>query len=259
MQFPNINPVAFSLGSLDIYWYGITYLLGFYGGWFFGKIRAQKPYSPISVEAVNDLVFYGAMGVIMGGRIGYTLFYNFSAFIDDPILIFKIRQGGMSLHGGVLGVIFAYWLMAKKHHCKTFQLIDFIAPLSCFGLFFGRVGNFINGELWGKTTNVPWGVVFPYAGPLPRHPSQLYEAFLEGIVIFIILWAYTAKERPYLSPTGLILMLYGCFRFFVEFYRMPDAHIGYVAWGWLTQGQILSTPMIIVGLTLFISSTKKTI
>lgn len=256
MQFPDIDPVAFSLGPLKVHWYGLTYLFGFAGVWIFGRIRAKKSYSPIPVEGVDDLVFYGAMGAIIGGRVGYVLFYNFSKFIDDPVFLIQVQQGGMSLHGGVLGVIIAYMLMARKYHCKTFQLIDFLAPLSCFGLFFGRIGNFINAELWGKTTDVPWGVVFPNGGPLPRHPSQLYEAFLEGVVIFIILWAYTAKERPFLAPTGLIFFLYGSFRFFVEFYRVPDAHIGYVAFGWLTQGQILSTPMIVIGAILFLYANR---
>lgn len=257
MLFPEIDPIAISLGSIKIHWYGLTYLFGFAGVWIFGKMRAKKPYSPITPDGVEDLVFYGAMGAILGGRLGYVIFYNFAKFIEDPMMIIRVWQGGMSLHGGVIGVMMAYSLMAKKYHCKTFQLIDFLAPLSCFGLFFGRIGNFINAELWGKTTDVPWGIIFPGAGPLPRHPSQLYEAFLEGIVIFIILWTYTAKERPYLAPTGLILFLYGSFRFFVEFYRMPDAHIGYIAFGWLTQGQVLSIPMILIGMTLFVIAHKR--
>ena len=258
MIYPDIDPVAFSLGPVKVHWYGLTYLIGFAGVWILGKIRAKKPYSPIEPEAVDDLVFYGAMGAIIGGRLGYTLFYNLANFIDDPILIFRVWQGGMSLHGGVIGVFVAYWLMARKYHCKTLQLIDFISPLSCVGLFVGRIGNFINGELWGKTTDVPWAIVFPKAGPLPRHPSQLYEAFLEGLVVFFILWLYTAKERPYMAPTGLIFFCYGCFRFFIEFYRLPDAHLGYIAFGWLTTGQLLTIPMIVLGGGLFYYANRRT-
>ena len=253
----DIDPIAFSLGPLKVHWYGLSYLLGFAGVWFLGRIRAQKSYAPITVEAVDDLVFYGAMGAMLGGRIGYQLFYNFDIFIADPLLIIKIWQGGMSLHGGVIGVFIAYWFMARKYDCKLLQLIDFLAPLSCVGLFSGRVANFINGELWGKTTDLPWGVIFPRADYLPRHPSQLYEALLEGLLMFVVLWLFTAKERPYMAPTGLILMGYGCSRFFVEFFRLPDAHLGYIAFGWLTMGQILTLPMILIGALLFYFAYKK--
>jgi phosphatidylglycerol---prolipoprotein diacylglyceryl transferase len=257
ISYPKIDPVAISLGPLKIHWYGLMYLIGFAGVWVLGKYRSKKPYSPIKSEAVDDLVFYGAMGAILGGRIGYILFYNFSNFIQDPIIIFKVWQGGMSFHGGLLGVIFAMWLFAKKCQSKMLALVDFLAPLAPIGLFAGRIGNFINGELWGKTTDVPWGVIFPNAGPLPRHPSQLYEAFLEGIVLFIIMWVFTNKQRPYMAPTGLVLFCYGCFRFLVELYRLPDAHIGYLAFGWLTMGQLLSLPMIILGASLFYLAYRK--
>ncbi|MGR9071531.1 MAG: prolipoprotein diacylglyceryl transferase [Gammaproteobacteria bacterium] len=251
LTYPDIDPVAISLGPLKIHWYGLMYLVGFAGVWVLGRLRARKHYSPITPEAIDDLVFYGAIGAMLGGRVGYILFYNFDYFLQDPVVLFKIWQGGMSFHGGMLGVFAGMWLLAKKIRCSTLQLIDFLAPLSPIGLGAGRIGNFINGELWGKTTNVPWAMVFPNAGPLPRHPSQLYEAFLEGVVLFVILWWYTAKERPYRAATGLVLFLYGCFRFFVEFFRLPDAHIGYLAFNWLTMGQILSLPMIVIGAFLF--------
>lgn len=258
LTYPVIDPVAFSLGPLKVHWYGLMYLVGFAGVWVLGKIRAQKPYSPIKPEAIDDLVFYCALGTMLGGRIGYILFYNFDYFVQDPTVIFKIWQGGMSFHGGMIGVFIAMWLLAKKCQCKMFQLVDFITPFAPVGLCAGRIGNFINGELWGKTTDVPWAMVFPNAGPLPRHPSQLYEAFLEGVVLFAALWIFTSKERPYRSATGLVLFLYGCFRFIVEFYRLPDAHIGYLALNWLTMGQILSLPMIIIGAVLFYLAYRKT-
>ncbi|MBS3952640.1 MAG: prolipoprotein diacylglyceryl transferase [Methylomicrobium sp.] len=247
LNYPAIDPVAISLGPVNIHWYGLMYLIGFAGVWILGKKRAEKPGSPVTPEAIEDLVTYGALGVILGGRLGYILFYNFNEFLNDPSVIYKIWQGGMSFHGGMLGVFIAMWLFARKQQCTMLQLTDIIAPLAPIGLGAGRLGNFINGELWGRTTDVPWSMIFPGGGPLPRHPSQLYEAFLEGIVLFIILWWFTQKPRPVMAPTGLAVMLYGCFRFFVEFFRMPDAHLGYLALDWVTMGQILSTPMILIG------------
>ncbi|MCD2449425.1 prolipoprotein diacylglyceryl transferase [Methylicorpusculum oleiharenae] len=247
LNYPAIDPVAISLGPVNIHWYGLMYLIGFAGVWILGKKRAEKPGSPVTPEAIEDLVTYGALGVILGGRLGYILFYNFNEFINDPSVIYKIWQGGMSFHGGMLGVFIAMWLFARKQQCTMLQLTDIIAPLAPIGLGAGRLGNFINGELWGRTTDVPWSMIFPGGGPLPRHPSQLYEALLEGIVLFIILWWFTQKPRPVMAPTGLAVMLYGCFRFFVEFFRMPDAHLGYLALDWVTMGQILSTPMILIG------------
>ncbi|MDP3838118.1 MAG: prolipoprotein diacylglyceryl transferase [Methylococcales bacterium] len=247
LSYPNIDPVLIALGPVKIHWYGIMYLIGFAAVWFLGQRRAAQPWSVIKPEAIEDLVTYGAIGVILGGRIGYILFYNFSAFIDNPLILFKIWQGGMSFHGGMLGVFIAMWWFAKKQNCTVMQLTDIIAPLAPIGLGAGRLGNFINGELWGRTTDVPWAMVFPTGGSLARHPSQLYEAFLEGLVLFVILWIYTSKPRPTMAATGLAVLLYGCFRFFVEFFRMPDAHLGYLALDWVTMGQILSTPMIIIG------------
>lgn len=247
LNYPAIDPVAISLGPVNIHWYGLMYLIGFAGVWILGKKRAEKPGSPVTPEAIEDLVTYGALGVILGGRLGYILFYNFNEFLNDPSVIYKIWQGGMSFHGGMLGVFIAMWLFARKQQCTMLQLTDIIAPLAPIGLGAGRLGNFINGELWGRTTDVPWSMIFPGGGPLPRHPSQLYEALLEGIVLFIILWWFTQKPRPVMAPTGLAVMLYGCFRFFVEFFRMPDAHLGYLALDWVTMGQILSTPMILIG------------
>ncbi len=257
LTYPQIDPVAIALGPLKIHWYGLMYLIGFAAVWVLGKHRAKKPYSPIPEEAIDDLVYYGALGVILGGRIGYILFYNFDLFLENPLILFRIWEGGMSFHGGMLGVFIAMWLYGKKQNCSMLTLTDILSPLTPIGLGTGRIGNFINSELWGKTSDVPWAMVFPNGGPLPRHPSQLYEAALEGLLLFIIIWFYTGKQRATGSATGLILCLYGCFRFLVEFYRMPDAHLGYLALDWLTMGQILSTPMIVIGATLFIYTQKK--
>ena len=247
LNFPHIDPVFISLGPIKVHWYGIMYLIGFAGVWILGKHRASQPWSVIKPEAIEDLVTYGALGVIVGGRFGYMLFYKFSDLITDPLSLFKIWQGGMSFHGGMLGVFVAMWFFARQQNCTMWQLTDIIAPLCPIGLGAGRIGNFINGELWGRPTDVPWAMVFPRVDALPRHPSQLYEFFLEGVVLFIILWIYTQKPRPTMAATGLAVLCYGCFRFFIEFFRMPDAHLGYLALDWLTMGQILSTPMIIIG------------
>ncbi len=259
LSYPQIDPVLVSIGPLKIHWYGLTYLIGFAGVWFLGQLRAKKPWSPIKPEAIEDLVTYGAIGVILGGRIGYILFYNFSEFLNNPLVLFKIWQGGMSFHGGMLGVFIAMWFFGKKQGLTMLQLTDVIAALCPIGLGAGRIGNFINSELWGRTTDMPWGMIFPNGGALPRHPSQLYEAFLEGLVLFIIMWTYTSKPRPTMAATGLVVFCYGCFRFFVEFFRMPDAHIGYLALNWVTMGQILSTPMIIIGAGMFYWAHKKAV
>jgi phosphatidylglycerol:prolipoprotein diacylglycerol transferase len=247
LSYPNIDPILVAIGPIKIHWYGIMYLIGFAAVWLLGQRRAAQPWSVIKPEAIEDLVTFGALGVIVGGRLGYILFYNFTSFINDPLILFKIWQGGMSFHGGMLGVFIAMHFFAKKQNCTVLQLTDIIAPLAPIGLGAGRIGNFINSELWGRPTDVPWAMVFPNGGPLARHPSQLYEAFLEGLVLFVILWIYTSKPRPTMAATSLAVLLYGCFRFFVEFYRVPDAQLGYLALDWVTMGQILSTPMIIIG------------
>lgn len=257
LTYPQIDPILIAIGPLKIHWYGLMYLVGFAAVWVLGQKRAQQPWSPIKPEAIEDLVTYGAMGAILGGRIGYVLFYNFSEFLSNPLILFKIWQGGMSFHGGMLGVFIAMWYFGKKQGCTMLQLTDIIAPLCPIGLGAGRLGNFINSELWGRTTDMPWGMVFPNGGVFPRHPSQLYEAFLEGVVLFIILWLYTSKPRPTMAATGLVLFCYGCFRFFVEFFRLPDAQLGYLALDWVTMGQILSTPMIIIGAVMFFWAHKK--
>lgn len=259
IQFPeNFDPVLISLGPVAVHWYGIMYVIGFIAFLVLGKMRAKDPHSALTPEQVDDMMFYGALGVVLGGRIGYVLFYNFDAFLADPIMLFKTNQGGMSFHGGLIGVLIAALLIARKYNKTFLQIGDFIAPMVPIGLGAGRIGNFLNQELWGKPTDMPWGVVFPKSGDgIARHPSQLYEALLEGLVLFLILWIYSRKPRPVGMVSGLFLLGYGLFRSFVEFFRLPDEHIGYLAFGWLTEGQLLSLPMIIAGAVMLYFSAKK--
>ena len=196
-------------------------------------------------------MFYIALGVILGGRIGYILFYGFSSFLHNPLILFKIWEGGMSFHGGFIGVLLAMVLFARKYQKGFWATVDFIAPLIAPGILFGRIGNFINGELWGRVTDLPWGMVFRQTGDgLPRHPSQLYEAALEGVALFVIVWLFSAKPRPTMAVSGVFALTYGIFRFLVELVRQPDVQLGYLAFGWVTMGQVLSLPLIVVGVAL---------
>ncbi|NQY51932.1 MAG: prolipoprotein diacylglyceryl transferase [Piscirickettsiaceae bacterium] len=248
MVYPQIDSVAISLGPLQIHWYGLTYLFGFVGAWLLGCIRAKC--HDWTLTQVGDLLFYCSMGVIIGGRFGYIICYDLSANISQPLNIIKIWQGGMSFHGGLLGVCAAFWWFAKDTGGGLFMISDFIAPLVPIGLLTGRIGNFINNELWGKVSDVPWSMVFPNGGSLSRHPSQIYEAGLEGIILFIILWLYSSKIHPIGAVSGFFLLGYGCFRFLVEFLRIPDPQYGYLAFDWLTLGQLLSLPMVTFGIYL---------
>jgi len=264
LSYPEIDPVALSLGPLKVHWYGLMYLLAFAGVWILGRYRAARPASPWNAQMVDDVVFYGVIGTIVGGRLGYMLFYGSDQVFADPLSVLRIWEGGMSFHGGFLGVLTALWLFGRHHGLGIWQVADFIAPLVPPGLFAGRIGNFINGELWGHPTHVSWGMRVPcetlgeYCRGLPPgtrwspplHPSQLYEAALEGIVLFLILWLFSSKPRPTMAVSGMFMLCYGVFRFLVEFVRLPDAHIGYIAFDWLTMGQILSVPLILVGLLL---------
>jgi phosphatidylglycerol---prolipoprotein diacylglyceryl transferase len=247
LQYPGFNPIAFEIGPVKVHWYGIMYLVGFAGAWWLARLRARRPGSTWKAADVDDLIFYAMLGVILGGRIGYVLFYGLGFWAKDPWYPFKIWEGGMSFHGGLLGVIVAISIFAWRRGRNGADVYDFTAPLPAFGLFFGRIGNFINGELWGKPTTVPWG--FNVNGEV-RHPSQLYEACLEGLLLFTVLWWFTSRPRPRLAPSGLFLLLYGISRFVIEFVRVPDEHIGYLAGGWFTMGQLLSLPMIIAGIAM---------
>ena len=275
--FHDINPIAFSIGPLAVHWYGIMYLLAFLGAWYLGEYRRKQGRLAASHEAFSDLAFYVMLGVIVGGRTGYMLFYvPLDWMLHDQLALFRVWEGGMSFHGGLLGVLGAVWLWSWRHGIRFFDTIDFVAPLVPIGLGLGRLGNFIGGELWGRHTDLPWGMIFPraleglnksrdelqqmyLAGQLnaeARHPSQLYEFALEGIVMFSVLWWYSRKPRPRYAVSGLFALLYGVFRFGVEFVREPDAQLGYIAFGWLTMGQILSLPLIITGLVLLALSRR---
>ncbi len=274
-----IDPIALRLGPLSIHWYGLMYLMAFGVAYWLGLRRVRAGRLGISEAAYADLMFYGMMGVIVGGRLGYMLVYGWQEWIHDPLALLRVWEGGMSFHGGLLGVVIGVWWWSRRNGIATWDTIDFIAPLVPQGLGFGRLGNFIGGELWGKTTDVPWAVIFPnglpaaYAGLAPerlqalyqagelnayaRHPSQLYEMLLEGVVMFVLLWWYSARPRRRYAVSGWFAVLYGSFRFLVEFVRVPDAHLGYLAFDWLTMGQLLSLPLVAVGLVLLAMSTRQ--
>lgn len=264
LTYPNIDPVVFAIGPVSVHWYGVMYLVGFVAGWWLGRRRAARPGSGWRVEQVDDLLFYIALGVVLGGRLGYTLFYGFDTLLRDPLSLLRIWQGGMSFHGGLIGVLVAMWLFGRRHAKGFFQCTDFIAPLVPLGLGAGRIGNFINGELWGAPTSVPWAMQVSCERFLalcsdklglppgtsmtpPLHPNQLYEALLEGLVLFVVLWLFSSRPRPAMAVSGLFLVCYGLFRFTIEFVRMPDAHIGYLAFDWVTMGQLLTLPMLLAG------------
>jgi len=278
-----IDPIAIQFPAFElfgrsfhpaIHWYGIMYLLAFATAWWLGRRRIAAGRLPgVDANAFGDLMFYGMLGVVLGGRIGYVLFYSFGDFLRDPLMLVRVWDGGMSFHGGLLGVLAAAWLWARRQKLHFFDVMDFVAPWVPPGLGFGRIGNYIGAELWGKYTQAGWGVVFPTdpafkdwtaqqlqaqfaSGALDqfaRHPSQLYQAFLEGLVMFVVLWWYSSKPRPRYAVSGLFALLYGVFRFAVEFVRVPDAQMGdggYLAFGWLTMGQVLSLPLVALGLFL---------
>lgn len=270
LSYPQIDPVALALGPLRVHWYGLMYLVGFLGGWWLGRRRAARPDSGWTLQQVDDLVFFTVLGVILGGRLGYVLFYNLPQLLRDPLMLFRIWEGGMSFHGGLLGVLTAMFWFAHKHQRRFSQVTDFLAPLVPLGLGTGRLGNFINGELWGGFTSLPWGLALPCrrfqefcaAAPMavwspPVHPSQLYEALLEGALLFLILWVFSRRPRPTMAVSGVFLLCYGLFRFLVEFVRLPDVQLGYLAFGWLTMGQLLSFPMLLAGLWLLVAAYRR--
>lgn len=268
-----IDPVAISIGPLDVHWYGITYFFAFLFFWGFGSwVARNRPWWGWTSENVGDFLFYGMLGVVVGGRLGYVFFYAWDSLMQDPLFIFKITQGGMSFHGGLLGGIAAIWWFGRKTSKSFWQVSDFVCPLVPVGLGLGRIGNFVGGELWGRLSDVPWAMIFPGAiqnsgwnsaeireawmsgslDHLARHPSQLYQAFGEGLLLFILLAVYSSKPRPTAAVSGLFLLGYGCFRFMAEFFREPDGHIGYLAGNWLTMGMVLSLPMVFGGIALMV-------
>lgn len=274
MIFPNIDPIALQLGPVAVRWYGLMYLVGFALAWWLGRLRAKAPNAPVGPGQVDDLLFYTALGVIVGGRLGYILFYGYEGWLADPLRLLRIWEGGMSFHGGLIGVLVATWWYGRRVGRTFFEMTDFIAPLVPLGLMAGRIGNFINGELWGGVSSMPWAMQvscfrfpglcadklgLPVGTPLtpPLHPSQLYQAMLEGLALFILLWWFSARPRPVAAVSGLFLLGYGVFRGIVELVRMPDAHLGYLAFGWLTMGQLLSLPMILGGALLLVLAYRR--
>ena len=251
LTYPNIDPVAFSLGPLNVHWYGLMYLLGFAAAYALAHWRVKRQTLNWTSEQIGDLIFFSALGVIIGGRLGYLVFYQTSAFLHAPWIVFRIWEGGMSFHGGLIGVMASLALFAHRRHKTFWEVTDFMAPLVPFGLGAGRAGNFINGELWGRITDMPWGIVFPLAGSEPRHPSQLYEMALEGFFLLILLTWYSRKPRPTGTVSAIFLMSYAVCRFVVEFWREPDLQLGFIAFRWLTMGQLLSIPMFLVGFYLW--------
>jgi len=273
----NIDPIALSIGPLDIHWYGVMYLLAFLSFWAIGnRMAVTRPWYGWSKQQVSDVLFYGMLGVIVGGRIGYMLFYGFARLLQEPLSLFRVWDGGMSFHGGLLGVILAMAWFARRSRKSFWQVTDFVAPLVPLGLAFGRLGNFIGGELWGRLTDVPWAMIFANStgigaankvvlneawqsgalDHLARHPSQLYQAGLEGVTLFLMLMLYASKPRPSAAISGLFLLGYGIFRLFAEFFRQPDDHLGFVAMQWLTMGMVLSLPMIAAGIIIMTFAYK---
>jgi phosphatidylglycerol:prolipoprotein diacylglycerol transferase len=255
---PQFDPIALQLGPLAIHWYGLMYLAGFMTFLWLGRKHIATLNDPqINAKLLDDLLFYGVLGVILGGRLGEVLFYNPGYYLSNPLKILAVWEGGMSFHGGFLGVLVAMALFARQQKLRWLQLMDFIAPLVPPGLAFGRIGNFINGELWGRPTDVPWAMIFPKVDRLPRHPSQLYEFALEGVLLFALLWLYARKPRPVGSVSGLFLIGYGSFRFLAEFTRNPDDGIfGLMTFG-VSMGQWLSLPMVIIGVLMMIYSYRR--
>jgi phosphatidylglycerol:prolipoprotein diacylglycerol transferase len=252
LTYPEIDPVAFNIFGLSVHWYGLMYLLAFSVAYGLGINRAKKPDSGWTTDQVSDLIFYAALGIVLGGRFGYMLFYGWDQLLANPLNLFKVWEGGMSFHGGLLGSAVGMLFLCRQYHKKLGDVMDFSAPIAALGLGCGRIGNFIGGELYGRVSDVPWAMVFPRGGGLPRHPSQLYQAFLEGLVLFVVLWWFSSRPRPRLAVTGLFIGLYGVFRIFVEFFREPDAHLSFILFDWVTMGQILSLPMVLGGLLMMI-------
>jgi phosphatidylglycerol:prolipoprotein diacylglycerol transferase len=257
LAYPEIDPVAIQIGPIAVHWYGLMYLIGFSLVWVFGRWRIKRGMTDLTLRDLEDLIFYSVLGVVVGGRLGYVLFYKPAEYLADPIQVLYLWQGGMSFHGGLIGVVVVLLLFAKQRGRTLLEVGDFIAPLIPLGLGAGRLGNFINGELWGRPTTMPWAMVFPHSRDgLPRHPSQLYEMALEGLVLFAILWLFARKPRPTGQISALFLIGYGVFRFAVEYTREPDYYLGLLAGG-LTMGQLLSIPMVLAGVLIFVASARR--
>ncbi|UIJ72978.1 prolipoprotein diacylglyceryl transferase [Aurantimonas sp. HBX-1] len=257
LTYPQVDPIFLDLGLIQLRWYGLSYVAGILCGWLYGRYLAGNPrlwangVSPFTKTDIDDFILYITIGIVIGGRLGSVLFYDFARYAEDPLAIFRVWEGGMAFHGGLLGVVVAIAVFCRVRRVPLWSLTDVVAASVPFGLFFGRIANFINGELWGAPSTVPWAMVFPDGGPLPRHPSQLYEALLEGVVLFLVLRIATHRFKTLQRPrftAGLFIFGYGCARIFVEFFRMPDVQLGYLYGGWVTMGMVLSFPMLLVGI-----------
>ncbi len=246
MKYPDIDPIIFSVGPLHVRWYGMMYVVGFFMAYWIVRHLSSRDHYDMSKDEIEDCLTYTILGVIVGGRLGYCLFYNLAYYLQHPIEVLYVWTGGMSFHGGLLGFATAGWIFAKRYNKSFWMLSDLGAIGSTAGLFSVRLGNFINGELFGRVTDVPWAMVFPGGGPLPRHPSQLYESFMEGPLLFTVLYLIARKDRTHGVIFGCFLIFYGAFRFFLEFFREPDAHLGFIV-AHLSMGQLLCSAMIIAG------------
>jgi len=256
LVYPGFDPVALELGPLKVRWYGLTYLIAFAVAWWLARRRAAQPGSTWQVTDVDDFLFFAMLGVILGGRIGYTLFYGMEFWLQDPLYLLRVWEGGMSFHGGLIGVLVALAVFAQRRGRRIADVFDFAAALPGIGILAVRVGNFINGELWGRPGDVPWAML---VDGVARHPTQLYEALLEGALLAAVLWWFTSKPRPQWAPSGLFLIMYASGRLIVEFWRLPDAHIGYLAGGWLTMGHVLTLPMLLAGIALLLIAYRRNV
>jgi len=265
LTFPNIDPVLFQIGPVAIRWYSLAYIGGIVLGWIYARrmVRNDRLWggkAPVTEADLDDFILWATIGIIVGGRLGFVLFYDLPVFLDDPLRIFKTWQGGMSFHGGLIGTTVAMFAFAWRRKLPVWSLIDIVSAVVPIGLFFGRLANFINSELWGRASDVPWAMVFPTGGDIARHPSQLYEAALEGLVLFLVLRFCTHSLLKLQTPrfvTGVFIAGYGLARIFVEFFREPDVQLGYLYGGWLTMGMILSIPMVLLGIGLVISAKRR--
>jgi len=249
LSFPFIDPVLWRIGPIELRWYGLMYMVGFVAGYAVIRSELRRKGGPIPAEAADDFLFYLILGLLIGGRLGYALIYNPWAYLEAPWEVLAVWHGGMSFHGGLVGMVISGWIFSRRRGTSFLELADIGALAAPIGLMLGRIGNFINGELYGRVASVPWGIVFPNAGDLPRHPSQLYEALLEGPVLFVLLWRLRTRIRHPGDVLASFLILYGFFRFVVEFFREPDIQIGFIM-TWLTMGQILCVLMMVAGIGL---------
>jgi len=258
LPYPEIDPVAFALGPVKVHWYGLAYLAGLVFAWWLAVRRTRLPWSVLKREQIDDMIFYAALGVVLGGRFGYVIFYGADKIAEDPAWLLRVWQGGMSFHGGFLGVLFAMYLFSRRQGIVFGSVMDFAAVLTPVGLGLGRLANFVGQELWGRPTDVPWAMVFPRDPlQLARHPSQIYQFALEGVLLFVIMLWFARRERPPWAISGVFSLSYGCMRFIAEFFREPDGHIEYLALGWMTRGQMLSLPMVALGIYLIIMAYRK--